>query len=129
MARILDTQLGGTGLATWTSPKGGYFVTFEVPDGCAKPRPPRDGPAVRRRLLALSSRRLDPGRVRPRTGVQERARRDTGSRTPSTPATFPPVRVMYGASGKSRSGPGSIQATDPERGSRGTVTRVRARHQ
>ncbi|MFE7040289.1 hypothetical protein ACFU9X_12775 [Streptomyces atratus] len=37
MARILDTQLGGTGLATWTSPKGGYFVTFEVPDGCAKP--------------------------------------------------------------------------------------------
>ncbi|MGW9043662.1 aminotransferase class I/II-fold pyridoxal phosphate-dependent enzyme [Streptomyces lydicus] len=36
VARILDAELGGTGLATWTSPKGGYFVTLEVPDGCAK---------------------------------------------------------------------------------------------
>ncbi|WP_055563143.1 aminotransferase class I/II-fold pyridoxal phosphate-dependent enzyme [Streptomyces atriruber] len=36
VARILESELGGTGLATWTSPKGGYFVTLEVPDGCAK---------------------------------------------------------------------------------------------
>ncbi|WAL95419.1 aminotransferase class I/II-fold pyridoxal phosphate-dependent enzyme [Streptomyces sp. Je 1-369] len=36
VARILDEELGGTGLATWTSPKGGYFVTLTVPDGCAK---------------------------------------------------------------------------------------------
>ncbi|MEU7582613.1 aminotransferase class I/II-fold pyridoxal phosphate-dependent enzyme [Streptomyces sp. NPDC041068] len=36
VARILDAELGGTGLATWTSPKGGYFVTLTVPDGCAK---------------------------------------------------------------------------------------------
>jgi DNA-binding transcriptional MocR family regulator len=36
VARILDAELGGTGLATWTSPKGGYFVTLQVPDGCAK---------------------------------------------------------------------------------------------
>ncbi|MFJ2738919.1 aminotransferase class I/II-fold pyridoxal phosphate-dependent enzyme [Streptomyces sp. NPDC087440] len=36
IARILETELGGTGLATWTSPKGGYFVTLQVPDGCAK---------------------------------------------------------------------------------------------
>ncbi|MEU6989443.1 aminotransferase class I/II-fold pyridoxal phosphate-dependent enzyme [Streptomyces sp. NPDC046465] len=35
VARILDAELGGTGLATWTSPKGGYFVTLQVPDGCA----------------------------------------------------------------------------------------------
>ncbi|MEV7422616.1 aminotransferase class I/II-fold pyridoxal phosphate-dependent enzyme [Streptomyces sp. NPDC091212] len=34
--RILDSELGTTGLATWTSPKGGYFVTLTVPDGCAK---------------------------------------------------------------------------------------------
>ncbi|GLY19219.1 aminotransferase [Kineosporia sp. NBRC 101677] len=33
--RILGEQLGGTGLATWTEPKGGYFVTLEVPEGCA----------------------------------------------------------------------------------------------
>lgn len=34
--RILTTELGGTGLAKWTQPKGGYFVSLEVPDGCAK---------------------------------------------------------------------------------------------
>ncbi|WP_042406027.1 aminotransferase class I/II-fold pyridoxal phosphate-dependent enzyme [Streptacidiphilus carbonis] len=34
--RILEAELGGTGLATWTTPKGGYFVSLEVPDGCAK---------------------------------------------------------------------------------------------
>jgi DNA-binding transcriptional MocR family regulator len=33
--RILQEQLGGTGLATWSNPRGGYFVTMEVPDGCA----------------------------------------------------------------------------------------------
>lgn len=36
VARILDAGLGGTGLAAWTSPEGGYFVTLEVPEGCAK---------------------------------------------------------------------------------------------
>ncbi|MGW6707051.1 aminotransferase class I/II-fold pyridoxal phosphate-dependent enzyme [Streptomyces sp. NPDC054956] len=36
VARILDAELGETGLATWTSPKGGYFVALQVPDGCAK---------------------------------------------------------------------------------------------
>ncbi|MGW5648409.1 aminotransferase class I/II-fold pyridoxal phosphate-dependent enzyme [Saccharopolyspora sp. NPDC003752] len=34
--RIFDEELGGTGLAEWTSPKGGYFITLRVPDGCAK---------------------------------------------------------------------------------------------
>ncbi|MFJ1676669.1 aminotransferase class I/II-fold pyridoxal phosphate-dependent enzyme [Streptomyces sp. NPDC088251] len=36
VARILDAELSGTGLAAWTSPEGGYFVTLEVPDGCAE---------------------------------------------------------------------------------------------
>lgn len=35
VARILDEQLGGTALARWSDPKGGYFVTLEVPDGTA----------------------------------------------------------------------------------------------
>jgi DNA-binding transcriptional MocR family regulator len=35
VGRILAEQLGGTGLATWTAPKGGYFVNLEVLDGCA----------------------------------------------------------------------------------------------
>ncbi|MFF7360507.1 aminotransferase class I/II-fold pyridoxal phosphate-dependent enzyme [Streptomyces sp. NPDC008125] len=34
--RILETELGGTGLASWTKPKGGYFVNLEVEEGCAK---------------------------------------------------------------------------------------------
>ncbi|GAA0399431.1 aminotransferase [Acrocarpospora corrugata] len=34
--RILGKELGGTGLASWSSPAGGYFITFEVPAGCAK---------------------------------------------------------------------------------------------
>jgi DNA-binding transcriptional MocR family regulator len=34
--RILSTELRGTGLATWTRPTGGYFVTLWVPGGCAR---------------------------------------------------------------------------------------------
>ncbi|MET7860115.1 aminotransferase class I/II-fold pyridoxal phosphate-dependent enzyme [Streptomyces sp. NPDC005318] len=34
--RILEAELGGTGLAKWTSPKGGYFVSLEVAEGCAE---------------------------------------------------------------------------------------------
>ena len=29
-------ELGGTGLATWSSPAGGYFVSLDVPAGCAR---------------------------------------------------------------------------------------------
>ncbi|WP_017580207.1 aminotransferase class I/II-fold pyridoxal phosphate-dependent enzyme [Nocardiopsis valliformis] len=34
--RILGKQLAGTGLATWSTPKGGYFVRLDVLDGCAR---------------------------------------------------------------------------------------------
>ena len=34
--RILTDQLDGTGLATWSTPKGGYFITVNVVDGCAR---------------------------------------------------------------------------------------------
>lgn len=36
---VLDTlerELAGTGLATWTKPRGGYFVAVDVYPGCAK---------------------------------------------------------------------------------------------
>jgi DNA-binding transcriptional MocR family regulator len=33
--RVLETELGGTGLATWTKPRGGYFVSLETQDGKA----------------------------------------------------------------------------------------------
>ncbi|MDD3885826.1 MAG: aminotransferase class I/II-fold pyridoxal phosphate-dependent enzyme [Victivallaceae bacterium] len=32
----LDRELGGTGLASWTKPAGGYFVALDTLDGCAK---------------------------------------------------------------------------------------------
>ncbi len=31
----LDKQLAGTGVARWTTPKGGYFISLYVPEGCA----------------------------------------------------------------------------------------------
>ena len=37
--QVLDTfdkVLGATGVARWTRPKGGYFISLEVPDGCAR---------------------------------------------------------------------------------------------
>ncbi|MFJ9241293.1 aminotransferase class I/II-fold pyridoxal phosphate-dependent enzyme [Streptomyces sp. NPDC101776] len=34
--RILTERLGDTGLATWSTPKGGYFITLDVLDGCAR---------------------------------------------------------------------------------------------
>lgn len=33
---ILEKELGGTGLLTWISPKGGYFVSVDTLEGCAK---------------------------------------------------------------------------------------------
>ena len=33
---ILDKELAGTGLGSWTRPKGGYFISFDAPEGCAK---------------------------------------------------------------------------------------------
>ena len=32
---VLTERLGPHGVATWTEPKGGYFVSLDVPDGCA----------------------------------------------------------------------------------------------
>jgi DNA-binding transcriptional MocR family regulator len=31
-----ETRLGGRGVATWTRPRGGYFVSLDVLDGCAQ---------------------------------------------------------------------------------------------
>lgn len=33
---ILDRELGGLGIGEWTNPKGGYFISFDAMDGCAK---------------------------------------------------------------------------------------------
>ncbi|WP_163508236.1 aminotransferase class I/II-fold pyridoxal phosphate-dependent enzyme [Fodinicola acaciae] len=34
--KILSAELGGTGLASWTNPTGGYFISLQVPEGCAR---------------------------------------------------------------------------------------------
>ena len=34
--RILSRELDGLGIGTWTTPKGGYFMSFDSLDGCAK---------------------------------------------------------------------------------------------
>ena len=33
---IEDREIGGLGIGTWTKPLGGYFISFDSMDGCAK---------------------------------------------------------------------------------------------
>ena len=32
----LEKELGGLGIGEWTNPKGGYFISFDAMEGCAK---------------------------------------------------------------------------------------------
>lgn len=34
--QILEEELGGLGIGSWISPKGGYFISFDALEGCAK---------------------------------------------------------------------------------------------
>ena len=33
---MFENRLGATGVATWSHPRGGYFVSLDVLDGCAR---------------------------------------------------------------------------------------------
>jgi len=33
---VLDRELGGSGIGEWTRPRGGYFISFDAMEGCAK---------------------------------------------------------------------------------------------
>ena len=33
---MFDRKLGGLGIANWTTPHGGYFISFSAPEGTAK---------------------------------------------------------------------------------------------
>lgn len=34
--KVLDAELSGAGIGEWTKPNGGYFISFEALEGCAK---------------------------------------------------------------------------------------------
>lgn len=36
VAEVLEEELGGTGIATWTKPTGGYFISVDLCEGTAK---------------------------------------------------------------------------------------------
>ena len=36
MLEILDRELGELSIGTWTKPNGGYFISFDSLEGCAK---------------------------------------------------------------------------------------------
>jgi len=65
-----------TGVATWTRPEGGYFMTLDVPDGCA---------AAVVRLAA------DAGIALTRAGATHPYGRDPRDRTIRLAPTFPPL--------------------------------------
>lgn len=33
---VLENELGGLGIGSWSKPKGGYFISFDAMEGCAK---------------------------------------------------------------------------------------------
>lgn len=36
VTRVLELELGGLGIGQWTKPNGGYFISFDAMEGCAK---------------------------------------------------------------------------------------------
>lgn len=36
VTRVLDQELSGLGIGSWTEPNGGYFISFDAMEGCAK---------------------------------------------------------------------------------------------
>jgi DNA-binding transcriptional MocR family regulator len=34
--KVLEQELAGLGIGTWTTPNGGYFISFDAMEGCAK---------------------------------------------------------------------------------------------
>ena len=36
ITKLFDEELAGAEIGSWISPKGGYFITFEALEGCAK---------------------------------------------------------------------------------------------
>ena len=73
---ILGRELGGKGIATWTVPQGGYFVSLDTLDGCAK--------AVIERAAQAGVRLTPAGSTYP-------YKRDPRDRNIRIAPTFPPL--------------------------------------
>jgi DNA-binding transcriptional MocR family regulator len=79
----LEKHLGGTGVAQWTHPKGGYFISVDVADGTAK------------QVVALAR---DAGLALTPAGATWPQGRDPNDRNLRLAPTFPPLSDVRAAS-------------------------------
>ena len=75
----LEKNLAGKGIATWTNPNGGYFVSLDVLDGCAK------------RVVALCK---DAGMIMTGAGATYPYKNDPRDRNIRIAPTFPSVEEL-----------------------------------
>jgi DNA-binding transcriptional MocR family regulator len=76
---ILDTELSEYGILEWTRPRGGYFISVNAPDGCAK------------RIVALCK---DAGVVMTPAGATYPYGNDPRDRNIRIAPTFPPLEEL-----------------------------------
>ena len=75
----LERNLTGKGIAEWTTPNGGYFVSLDVMDGCAK------------RVVALCK---DAGMIMTGAGATYPYKKDPRDRNIRIAPTFPTVEEL-----------------------------------
>jgi DNA-binding transcriptional MocR family regulator len=78
----LETELAGKGVASWTKPRGGYFISVDVMEGCAK------------RVVALCS---EAGVKLTGAGATYPYGKDPKDRNIRIAPTFPPVDELQQA--------------------------------
>ena len=77
--RRFHEAFDGLGIASWTEPKGGYFITCTVPDGCA------------RRVVALAE---EAGVVLTGAGATHPYRKDPRDNTIRIAPSYPPLAEL-----------------------------------
>ena len=82
--KVLHQEFDGTGVASWTNPMGGYFVSLDTPDGCAQ------------RVVQLAS---DVGVKLTEAGATYPYDKDPRNRNLRIAPTFPPIGDIETAMG------------------------------